>query len=122
MKSWNPEEQVAATGYRLNDGCRVAVMGGGVAGSMFSFFFLTLADRIGLQVEVDLFEPKDFCNRGAAGCNMCGGIISESLVHMLAAEGINLPSNVVQRGVAGSLTVQASRSHPRRSPALRRCA
>ena len=33
------------------------------------------------------------------GCNMCGGIISESLVQNLAAEGINLPPTVVQRGI-----------------------
>jgi flavin-dependent dehydrogenase len=30
---------------------------------------------------------------------MCGGIISESLVQLLATEGINLPSTVVQRGI-----------------------
>ncbi|MGW8226610.1 MAG: NAD(P)/FAD-dependent oxidoreductase, partial [Anaerolineales bacterium] len=36
---------------------------------------------------------------GPVGCNMCGGIISESLVQNLAAEGINLPPTVVQRGI-----------------------
>ena len=30
---------------------------------------------------------------------MCGGIISESLVQNLAAEGINLPTTIVQRGI-----------------------
>ena len=30
---------------------------------------------------------------------MCGGILSESLVQLLATEGINLPSTVVQRGI-----------------------
>jgi flavin-dependent dehydrogenase len=30
---------------------------------------------------------------------MCGGIISESLVQLLATEGINLPPTVVQRGI-----------------------
>ena len=30
---------------------------------------------------------------------MCGGIVSESLVQLLATEGINLPSSVVQRGI-----------------------
>ena len=30
---------------------------------------------------------------------MCGGIISETLVQTLATEGIELPPNVVQRGV-----------------------
>ncbi|MFQ5947138.1 MAG: hypothetical protein ACE5NC_12970, partial [Anaerolineae bacterium] len=36
---------------------------------------------------------------GPAGCNMCGGIVSESLVQALAVEGINLPPAVVQRGI-----------------------
>jgi CRP-like cAMP-binding protein len=31
---------------------------------------------------------------------MCGGIVSESLVQFLATEGINLPTGVVQRGIA----------------------
>lgn len=66
---------------------------------MFSYFFLDLCDRIGLQAELDVYDPKAFSKRGPSGCNMCGGIISESLVQTLAAEGINLPSTVVQRGI-----------------------
>lgn len=84
---------------RLTDGSRVAVIGAGPAGSMFSYFFLDMAGRIGLKVELDLYDPKLFSDRGPAGCNMCGGIISETLVQTLAAEGINLPSGVVQRGI-----------------------
>jgi len=30
---------------------------------------------------------------------MCGGVVSESLVQILATEGINLPTTVVQRGI-----------------------
>ena len=74
-------------------------MGSGPAGSFFSFFLLDIAQRIGIQVEVDLYESKDFSVCGPAGCNKCGGIISESLLQMLAAEGINLPSHIVQRGI-----------------------
>ena len=82
----------SASAYALDDGSRVAVVGGGAAGSLFSIFLLTLADRVGLDLHVDLFEPKDFfTQKGPTGCNMCGGIISESLVQMLATEGINLP-------------------------------
>jgi len=84
---------------RLTDGSRVAVIGAGPAGSLFSYFFLDMAERIGLKVELDLYDPKLFSDRGPSGCNMCGGIISESLVQTLAAEGINLPSGVVQRGI-----------------------
>ena len=84
---------------RLGDGSRVAVIGGGPAGSFFSFFLLETASRVGLDVHVDIYEPKRYDQPGPGGCNMCGGIISESLVQLLATEGINLPSNVVQRGI-----------------------
>ncbi len=84
---------------QLNDGSRVAVIGGGPAGSFFSFFLLDTARRIDLDIHVDIYEPRDFSRPGPMGCNMCGGIISESLVQMLAAEGLILPPTVVQRGI-----------------------
>jgi flavin-dependent dehydrogenase len=83
----------------LHDGSRVAVVGAGPAGSMFSYFFLTMAETIGLDVDVDIFEPRKFCHRGPAGCNHCGGIVSESLVQRLVTEGVRLPNDVVQRGI-----------------------
>ncbi len=67
----------------LEDGSRVAVIGAGPAGSMFSYFFLSMAETMGLGVDVDIFEPRRFCHRGPAGCNHCGGIVSESLVQRL---------------------------------------
>jgi flavin-dependent dehydrogenase len=84
---------------KLMDASQVAVIGGGPAGSFAAYFLLEFADRIGLSLNVDIYEPKDFAVRGPTGCNNCGGIISESLVQMLATEGINLPPNVVQRGI-----------------------
>jgi flavin-dependent dehydrogenase len=83
----------------LDDGSRVAVMGSGPAGSFVSFFLLEMAERAGLDLEVDIFEPRDFGRAAPHGCNMCGGIISETLVQNLASEGINLPGTVVQRGI-----------------------
>lgn len=84
---------------RLVDGSRVAVIGAGPAGSFFSYFLLSMAERAGLTLDVDLYEPRDFRRPGPQGCNMCGGIISESLVQHLAMEGIRLPPSVVQRGI-----------------------
>ncbi len=84
---------------QLDDGSRVGVIGGGPAGSFFSIFLLDTAYRLGLDIEVDIFEPRDFSRPGPVGCNMCGGIISESLVQNLASEGINLPTTIVQRGI-----------------------
>ncbi|MHC4767923.1 MAG: NAD(P)/FAD-dependent oxidoreductase [Planctomycetota bacterium] len=96
---------IAAEGSRTSDtlelesGSRVAVIGGGPAGSLFTYFLLEFADRIGLDLAVDMYEPRDFSKPGPGGCNMCGGIISETLVQNLAAEGVNLPDTVVQRGI-----------------------
>lgn len=87
------------SGFTLDSGSRVAVVGGGPAGSFFSYFLLSMAERVGMDVSVDVYEPRDFNKPGPAGCNMCGGIISESMVQLLATEGILLPPTVVQRGI-----------------------
>ncbi|MCC7362220.1 MAG: hypothetical protein IT317_22235 [Anaerolineales bacterium] len=106
---------------KLEEGSRVGVIGGGPAGSFFSYFLLEMAERIGLGLQVDIFEPRDFSVPGPQGCNMCGGIISESLVQHLATEGIRLPTNIVQRGIAsytlhtdvGSVLIQTPRMEKR---------
>jgi len=105
----------------LDHGSRVAVIGGGPAGSFFSYFLLDMAERIGLKIHVDIYEPRDFNVAGPAGCNMCGGVIYESLVQSLAVEGINLPTTVVQRGIEynmlhldiGSVQIQTPRHEKR---------
>lgn len=86
-------------GPSLEDGSRVGVVGGGPAGSFFGLFLLEMAHRAGIDIELELIEAKDFDRKGPAGCNMCGGVVSESLVQTLATEGINLPHGVVQRGL-----------------------
>lgn len=83
----------------LSHGSRVAVVGGGPAGSMFSYFLLNFAEIANLDLQVDIYEPRYFTHCGPAGCNHCGGIVSESLLQRLATEGIELPSHVVQRGM-----------------------
>ena len=106
---------------QLENGSRVAVIGGGPAGSFFSYFLLTMAERVGLKIHVDIYEPRDFDVPGPLGCNMCGGVIYESLVQSLAVEGINLPPTVVQRGIEhntlhldiGSVQIQTPRREKR---------
>ena len=85
--------------FNLQDGSRVAVVGGGPAGSFFSYFLCKMAKAIDLDLAVDIYEPRSFGRSGPAGCNHCGGIVSEFLVQILAAEGIRLPRGVVQRGI-----------------------
>jgi len=87
------------TNLKLSDGSRIAVLGGGPAGSFFSYFLLEMAARVGRQIQVDIYEPRDYTVPGPAGCNMCAGVVHESLVQYLAVEGINLPPTVVERGI-----------------------
>lgn len=84
---------------KLGPGSPVAVIGGGPAGSFFSYFLQDMAQRVGIDLHVDIYESRDFSVPGPGGCNMCGGILSESLVQALGAEGIGLPPTVVQRGI-----------------------
>lgn len=83
----------------LEDGSKIAVIGGGPAGSFFTYFAYDFAQRLGTDIEIDIYEAKNFEIAGPAGCNHCGGIVSESLVQVLSTEGLVLPSNVVRRGI-----------------------
>ena len=83
----------------IEDGSRIAVIGGGPAGSFFTYFALDFAQRIGMDIQVDIYEAKNFLKPGPAGCNHCGGIVSESLIQSLYAEGIVLPPSVIRRGI-----------------------
>lgn len=79
----------------LTSGARIGIVGGGPAGTFTAYFLLDLAQRLGLRLQVEILEPREFYRTGPTGCNMCGGVISESLVQMLATDGIHLPRSVV---------------------------
>lgn len=85
--------------FLLNDGSKIAVIGGGPAGSFFTYFALDFADRMDMDIKMDIYEPKDFTCAGPIGCNNCGGIVSESLIQVLSTEGIVLPYKVIRRGI-----------------------
>ena len=83
----------------LSDGAEVAVIGGGPAGSFFSIYTLKLAKDLGKKLHLKIFDRKTFTSQGPAGCNMCAGVISETMVQHLAIDGINIPPTVVQRSI-----------------------
>ena len=89
----------ARPNLKLEDGSRIAVIGSGPAGSFFSYFLLKIAEMVDMDIHVDIYDSRDFSIPGPTGCNMCGGIISESLMQNLAVEGIVLPPTVIQRGI-----------------------
>ena len=79
----------------LKNGARIGIIGGGPAGSFSAIFLLDLAKQVDLEIQVDIFEPRDFNLTGPRGCNMCGGVISESLVQKMASDGIHLPDELL---------------------------
>jgi len=85
--------------YELSDGSSIAVVGGGPAGSFFSYYALQFASRMDLDITLDIYEAKNFLKIGSGGCNHCGGIVSESLVQQLSTDGIVIPSKIIQRGI-----------------------
>jgi hypothetical protein len=104
----------------VEDGSRIGVIGGGPSGSLFSYFLLLMAERIGISLAGDVYEPRDFNQEGPAGCNMCGGIVSESMVQLLSTEGLNLPPSVVQRGIDSYVLKMDVGSVRTRPPGARR--
>ena len=45
---------------KLKDGSRVGIIGGGPAGSFFSYFLMDIASRVGLELNIDIYEPRNF--------------------------------------------------------------
>ena len=86
---------------RLRDGSRIAILGGGPAGSLFAHFALLIARELGIGLDITVYDGKSFSKAGARGCNMCAGVIAKSYADYLRAAGIELPPNVVQRKIEG---------------------
>lgn len=75
---------------------RVAVVGGGPAGSFFALQLIQFARAKGLSPQVHIYEPRDFGQAGPSGCNRCAGILSSSLLHNLRGLGLVVPPEVIQ--------------------------
>jgi len=81
---------------KLGASSRVAIVGGGPAGSFFAIYLLQRAQERRLDIQVDIYEPRDFASNGPRGCNRCAGILSASLLKNLQAMNITVPPEVTQ--------------------------
>jgi flavin-dependent dehydrogenase len=86
---------------RLGDGSRIAVIGGGPAGSFFAHFARRRAASLGLAVSTTIFDGKNFLERGPRGCNLCAGVISGNLEARLRLEGLLLPEQRILSRIHG---------------------
>ena len=97
----------------LEDGARIAVIGGGPAGAFFSLHLLKRARELHRHVEVTIFERRRApdvhapgCHgEGWKGCNYCAGGLSPKLIDSLKALRIEVPESVIQSRVR-SITIQ----------------
>ncbi len=80
----------------LKSGDRVGIIGGGPAGSFSALHLLQQARRRGINLAIQIFEPRDFNRPGPAGCNRCAGILSSRLMRGLDSLKIVLPPDVSQ--------------------------
>jgi len=87
--------------YFLKDGSKIAIVGGGPAGSFFAHFALKRAEQEGIKVDITIFEGKSFCQKGPRGCNMCPGVISEKLYGELKKNNMLPPDKCVQKEING---------------------
>ena len=85
----------------LRNGSRIVVIGAGPSGVFFADRATELARKRGLDISIQLFDGKDFTQSGQKGCNLCAGVISETLVNNLKSRGIVLPDEKVQRKIDG---------------------
>ncbi len=86
---------------KLKSGAKIAIIGGGPAGSFFAHFIHKYAQEEGKQVFTTIFDGKDFLQKGPRGCNLCAGVIAESLNQKLKNEGIHLPEKRIISRIEG---------------------
>lgn len=97
----------------LDDGSKVAVIGGGPAASFFAISLLREARILGRQLDVRIFErrggtagPGDRRCLHTSGCNFCAGGVSPRMSDILDDLGIEIPPEIVQDRV-GMIRVQS---------------
>ena len=83
----------------LSSGDTVGIIGGGPAGSFAALHLQRFSQDLGIDLNILIFEPRDFSRPGPGGCNRCAGILSSRLVRGLEEIDIILPEDVIQAEV-----------------------
>ena len=67
MKKGGKPQKINQKDLSLTENSHVAIIGGGPAGSFFSYFLLATAERVGTDLSVDIYESRNFSNPGPTG-------------------------------------------------------
>lgn len=84
---------------KIENGSRVAVIGGGPAGSLFALYLLHYAGERHIRPEITIYEERNFNERGPKGCKGCAGILSISFLRNLRELYPKIPEEVIQNEI-----------------------
>ena len=78
---------------------KIAIIGGGPAGSFCAIQILKLSKNC--QHEVTIYDSKPFSRFGPPGCNLGAGVIARSIIETFKRHKIAIPPNVIQNVIKG---------------------
>ncbi|MEE8419195.1 MAG: hypothetical protein V3S02_03690, partial [Dehalococcoidales bacterium] len=81
---------------KLQTGSKVAIVGGGPAGSFFALYLSKFAASAGISPDITIYQHRDFSEPGTKGCKGCAGILSMSLLKNLEELNLSVPREIVQ--------------------------
>lgn len=82
--------------YQIDDDSKVAIIGGGPAGSFFALYLLHFARMKGIRPEITIYQQRSFDALGPKGCKGCAGIVSLMFLKNIAELELSIPPEVVQ--------------------------
>lgn len=96
-----PRASVQTETLQLHDNDRIAIVGGGPAGSFFAIQLLREARRTNRRIDVVIVEKrtpicKSDVSQECRGCSFCAGGISPRLHQILEDERLSVPDEIVQ--------------------------
>ena len=81
---------------KIETGSKVAIIGGGPAGSLFALYLLQYAEQRGSRPGITIYQQRNYDELGSKGCKGCAGILSPSLLGNLSELGLSVPEEIVQ--------------------------
>jgi len=81
---------------KMANGSRIAIIGGGPAGSFFALYLQHYAREAGVYPEIVIYQQHQFDELGPRGCKGCAGILSVALLPNLKELGLTVPDEIIQ--------------------------